>query len=217
MAANVVLYIIVALSVLRLARSKDEIDFVESSINNVNNYENRVLRPLFDLLDPKTVTLKDPPSIKILSGTHFRVDGWDIKGGFYIIKIIQPKDECNSVTITSLNKYTGVGKLQSRDELMVVYTWTPLFPLDDYEIIVHEMIPGHEVGHTRGKPPTTVLPPGWLPIPVTEQQLLENRQHASLLLKNLSMEVPPCSISKRMHPFDGTWVGPELEQYLNLI
>jgi len=217
MAANVVLYIIVALSVLRLARSKDEIDFVESSINNVNNYENRVLRPLIDLLDPKTVTLKDPPSIKILSGTHFRVDGWDIKGGFYIIKIIQPKDECNySVTITSLNKYTGVGKLQSRDELMVVYTWTPLFPLDDYEIIVHEMIPGHEVGHTRGKPPTTVLPPGWLPIPVTEQQLLENRQHASLLLKNLSMEVPPCSTKKRMHPFDGTWVGPELEQYLNL-
>ena len=113
--ATLAYIIIVALSVLRLARSNGEIDFVESSINNVNTYEDRVLRPLFD---PKTVTLKDPPSIvnqqynSETSGTHFRVDGWDTMGGFYIITIIQPKEECNySVTITSLNKYTGVGKL----------------------------------------------------------------------------------------------------------
>ena len=87
--------IIVALSVLRLARSNGEIDFVESSINNVNTYEDRVLRPLFD---PKTVTLKDPPSIvnqqynSETSGTHFRVDGWDTNGGgFYIIQLFNQK------------------------------------------------------------------------------------------------------------------------------
>ena len=131
------------------------------------------------------------------------------EGGFYIIQIIQPKIDClYSVTIMSPNKYTGVAQLQSRDQSVVVYTWRPIFPLEDYEVIVHELAPGYA---QSGQKPTFPLHPGGITISVQEQQLGDRAS----LFQNEWNEAPLCITHYdnmyALSAWDGTWVGPDLQ------
>jgi hypothetical protein len=144
------------------------------------------------------------------NGTHYRVAGWNAQGGFYTIEIIQPKIDCvYSVTIMSPNKYTGVAQLQSRDHLVVVYTWRPIFPLEDYEVIVHELAPGY--AQKQFQKPTFPLHPGGITISVQEQQLGDRVS----LFQNEWNEAPLCIThydkTDALSMWDGCWVGPDLQ------
>ncbi len=143
------------------------------------------------------------------NGTHYRVVGWNAQGGFYTIEIIQPKIDCvYSVTIMSPNKYKGVAQLQSRDPLTVVHTWEPIFPLEDYVVIVHELAPGYA---QTGQKPTFPLHPGEITISVQEQQLGDR---TSLSLNEWN-EAPLCITCydkiDALSTWDGTWVGPDMQ------
>ena len=191
----------------------------------INNDNHRSLRQRLSYSDPKTVSLKYPTDSssfighaqlytkEMLSGTHYRIAEWNARQGLYTIDIVQPKDNCvYSVTIESPNKYTGVAQLQSRESSLVIFSWSPPFPLDDYRIIVHELGPNY--GRSGKK--TVIVPPGVLPIPVQGEQL--NEQQVSQLLKFWN-EAPPCSTlqdkSDALSTWNGHWIGPDLERYLN--
>ena len=150
------------------------------------------------------------PGSTHFNGSHYRVAGWNAEGGFYTIQIFQPKIDCvYSVTIMSPNKYTGIAQLQSRDHLVVVYTWRPIFPLEDYEVIVHELAPGY--AQKQFQKPTFPLHPGGITISVQEQQLGDRAS----LFQNEWNEAPLCITNydktDALSTWDGTWVGPDLQ------
>ena len=69
---------------------------------------------------------------------------------------------------------------------MVVYTWRPIFPLEDYEVIVHELAPGY--AQKQFQKPTFPLHPGGITISVQEQQLGDRVS----LFQNEWNEAPLC-------------------------
>ena len=131
------------------------------------------------------------PGSTHFNDSHYHVAGWNAERGFYTIQIFQPKIDCvYSVTIMSPNKYTGVAQLQAPIKgsfgLVVVYTWRPIFPLEDYEVIVHELAPGYT--QKQFQKPTFPLYPGGITISVQEQQLGDRAS----LFQNEWNEVPLC-------------------------